>query len=162
MKFFRVKSLQQLLVFFLLLPAACLLFLMGFTGFLYARKVMLGQWQEAAIVKLQRAAHNIDIRLNRPIEWIEMFHKTGGEPEIDMGIGLNAGQVVIGNIGSEARAKYGIVGLEVDLTQPIQGVAKGGEVVTSEGCSQELLHIKRSFHVQLKGFHHPVNLIRHR
>ena len=79
MNFFRVKSLQQRLVFFLLLPAACLLFLMGFTGFLYARKIMLGQWQEAAIVKLQRAAHNIDMRLSRPIEWIEMFHKTGGE-----------------------------------------------------------------------------------
>jgi len=79
MSAFKVKSLQQRLVFFLLLPAAFLLFLMAFTGFLYARKIMLGQWREAAIVKLQRAAHNIDMRLSRPIEWIEMFHKTGGE-----------------------------------------------------------------------------------
>jgi len=76
---FTVKSLQQRLVFFLLLPAAFFLFLMALTGFLYARKIMLGQWTEASIVKLQRAAHNIDMRLSRPIEWIEMFHKTGGE-----------------------------------------------------------------------------------
>jgi class 3 adenylate cyclase len=131
---------------------------MGFRGFLCSRKVMLGRWTEAAIVKLRRAAHNIDMRLSRPIEWIEMFHETGGEPEIEMGIGLNAGQVVVGNIGSEARAKYGIVGSEVNLTQPIQGVAKGVEVVISKGYSQEPLPIKRSFDVQLKGFHHPVNL----
>ena len=74
-----VKSLQQRLVFFLLLPAAIFLFIMGFAGFLYARKIMLSQWTEAAIVKLQRAAHNIDMRLAKTANWIEMFHKTGGE-----------------------------------------------------------------------------------
>ena len=47
-----VKSLQHRLVFFLLLPDAVFLFIMGFAGFLYARKIMLGQWTEAAIVKL--------------------------------------------------------------------------------------------------------------
>jgi class 3 adenylate cyclase len=84
-----------------------------------------------------------------------------GLPELEMGIGLNAGQVVVGNIGSEARAKYGIVGSEVNLTHRIQGVAKGGEVVISSsiyGYSEEHLHIKRSFDVKLKGFQHPFNL----
>ena len=79
MSFFMVKSLQQRLVFFLLLPAAIFLFIMGFAGFLYARKIMLSQWTEAAIVTLQRAAHNIDMRLAKTAYWIEMFHKTGGE-----------------------------------------------------------------------------------
>jgi len=84
-----------------------------------------------------------------------------GLPELEMGIGLNAGQVVVGNIGSEARAKYGIVGSEVNLTQRIQEVAKGGEVVISSSIynsSQEHLHIKKSFDVKLKGVHRPVNL----
>jgi HAMP domain-containing protein len=79
MRFFTVKSLQQRLILFLLLPVACLLFLVGLLGFIYARQVMLNQWTEAAVLKLQRAAHNIDMRLGRPIEWIELFHKTGGE-----------------------------------------------------------------------------------
>jgi adenylate cyclase len=78
MHLFRVKSLQQRLIFFLLLPVICLLVLVGFLGFIYARQVMLNQWREAAIVKLRWAAHNIDMRLGRLIEWIEMFHKTGG------------------------------------------------------------------------------------
>jgi hypothetical protein len=79
MRFFMVKTLHQGLIFFLLLPVACLLFFTGIWGFFYARQVMLKQWREASIVKLQRAAHTIDLRLGRPIKWIEMFHKTGGE-----------------------------------------------------------------------------------
>jgi adenylate cyclase len=79
MHFFPIKSLQQRLLLFLLLPVAGLLFLVGLLGFIYARQVMLAQWREAAILKLQRAAHFIDMRLGRPIEWIEMFHKTGAE-----------------------------------------------------------------------------------
>ncbi len=79
MQLFVIKSLKQRLVLFILLPAVLLLSLTGFFGFIYARKVMLNQWQEAVIAKLRWAAHNIDMRLSRPIEWIEMFHRTGGE-----------------------------------------------------------------------------------
>ena len=79
MHLFRVKSLQQRLIFFLLLPVAGLLVLVGLLGFIYARQVMLDQWREAAIANLRWAAHNIDMRLVKPIEWIEVFDKTGGK-----------------------------------------------------------------------------------
>ena len=72
-----IKSLRQRLILFLLLPVASLLFIMGFVGFIFARATMLDEWREAAILKLQRAAHHMDMRLSRPIEWMEMFHKTG-------------------------------------------------------------------------------------
>jgi hypothetical protein len=62
-----IRSLQQRLVLFLLLPAALVLFAMGFLGFLYARGIMLNQWREAAILRLERAAHHIDMRLTKPI-----------------------------------------------------------------------------------------------
>jgi class 3 adenylate cyclase len=72
-----INKLQQRLFFFLLLPVALLLFLAGFLGFIFARNNMLDQWREAATLKLQRAAHHIDMRLNQRIFWIEMFQKTG-------------------------------------------------------------------------------------
>jgi len=72
-----IKSLNQRLTLFLLLPVALLLFLTGFGGFIFARKVLLDEWREASLLKLQRAAHHIDMRLNRPIEIIHMFHRTG-------------------------------------------------------------------------------------
>ena len=72
-----IKSLNQRLALFLLLPVALLLFLMGFVGFIFARNVLLDEWKEASVLRLQRAAHFIDMRLTRPIEVINMFHNTG-------------------------------------------------------------------------------------
>jgi len=71
-----IKSLEQKLIVFLLLPVAALLFATGFLGFLYARGILLGEWREGAILKLERAAHHIEMRLTRPMQWIQMFHRT--------------------------------------------------------------------------------------
>jgi adenylate cyclase len=71
-----IKSLKQKLSLLLILPVALLLFLAGVSGFIYIRNVLLNEWQEAAILKLERAAHYIDMRLDRSIEWIKMFHET--------------------------------------------------------------------------------------
>jgi len=78
---FRITSLQKRFSLYLLLPVAFLLFAVGFVGFLYARNTMLEGWREAAILKLQRAAHHIDMRLSRPLERIDVFHKTGSRGE---------------------------------------------------------------------------------
>ena len=75
----RPRSLQQRLSLFMFLPVALLLIAMGFVGFIYARDSLVNQWREAAILKLQRAAHQVDMRLNRTKTWIQMFHKTAGE-----------------------------------------------------------------------------------
>jgi len=84
-----------------------------------------------------------------------------GYPSLHMGIGLHAGEVVVGNIGSESRAKYGIIGSAVNLTHRIQGQAQGGEVVVSEMVfhhCEETLAVSRTFETPLKGIAHPVTL----
>lgn len=82
-------------------------------------------------------------------------------PALEMGIGLHAGEVVVGNIGSESRAKYGIVGSAVNLTHRIQGQAHGGEVVVSEAVwryADRFLAVRREFQTRLKGIQEPVTL----
>ena len=75
----QIKSLQQRLMLFLFLPVAALLIGMGVIGLVYARNSILTQWREAAVLKLQRAAHEVDMRLSRPLKWLEMYNNTGGE-----------------------------------------------------------------------------------
>lgn len=77
-----------------------------------------------------------------------------GLPEIRMGIGVHTGDVIVGNIGTETRAKYGIVGSDVNLTDRIQSTAGGGKVVISERTYEairESLKVSREFSVCLKG-----------
>ena len=82
-------------------------------------------------------------------------------PPVHMGIGLHVGEVVVGNIGSEPRVKYGIVGSAVNLAHRIQGQAQGGEVVVSQSVYR-LFHsevtISRKFEARLKGIQDPVTL----
>lgn len=87
--------------------------------------------------------------------------RQGGLPELHMRIGLNSGVVVVGNIGSDTWAKYGIVGSQVNLTHRVQTVAKGGEVVISESAhryAEGQIAAERLTGVALKGVKEPVNL----
>jgi phosphoserine phosphatase RsbU/P len=71
-------SLQGRFTLFLILPVTALLVIMGVAGFFYARDLILDQWREAAILKLQRAAHQMDMHLVSIKEAIRLFHETSG------------------------------------------------------------------------------------
>jgi sigma-B regulation protein RsbU (phosphoserine phosphatase) len=78
------KSLQQRLLLFLILPVALSLIGMGIVGFIYASDVLLSQWQEAAVLRLGRAAHQVDMQLGRIKGWIRALNGAGesSDPEI--------------------------------------------------------------------------------
>ncbi len=63
------------------------------------------------------------------------FREKGFE-EVTMGCGLNTGQVVAGNIGSNLRSKYGIVGNAINLAGRIESFTVGGQVLVSESTIQ--------------------------
>jgi hypothetical protein len=66
------------MVLFLLVPVAFLLLAMGAFGFFFARGVILDQWKEASILKLEQAAHQLDMRLSKPTDWIEKWEDSTG------------------------------------------------------------------------------------
>jgi len=55
-----------------------------------------------------------------------------GYPALEMGIGINTGSVIVGNIGSEIRMKYGIVGATVNMASRIESNTIGGQVLVGE------------------------------
>jgi sigma-B regulation protein RsbU (phosphoserine phosphatase) len=76
----KLSGLQQRLAIYMFLPVALLLAGMGIAGFVYARNSLITEWGEAANLKLQRAAHQVDMRLGRAKEWLKMFHTSDENP----------------------------------------------------------------------------------
>jgi PAS domain S-box-containing protein len=82
-------------------------------------------------------------------------------PDLEMGIGIHTGQVVVGNIGSAERMKYGVVGSHVNLTSRIQSCTTGGQILVSEATRREvgqILKIGKQTEVRVKGFEEPVTV----
>ena len=82
-------------------------------------------------------------------------------PEIAMGIGINTGEVVAGNIGSQSRAKYAVVGNHVNLTARIESYTVGGQILISETTYKEVEAIAKtngSMEVEPKGVSHPISI----
>jgi class 3 adenylate cyclase len=53
-------------------------------------------------------------------------------PTIEMGIGVNTGETIVGNIGSRRIMKYNVIGSHVNLTSRIESFTTGGQVLISE------------------------------
>jgi adenylate cyclase len=90
---------------------------------------------------------------------VNINNKKAGYPVVAMGVGINSGQVIAGNIGSNLRSKYGVVGNAINLASRLESFTVGGQVLISGSTKKEcgdLLRIDDQWEIKIKGVAHPV------
>jgi len=101
------------------------------------------------------------IAMQRAMEEVNRLNAARGLPRLEMGIGLSTGEAVVGNIGSEKRAKYAVVGSTVNLAARVEGCTVGGQILLSPTTYERIRAVAEvgpPLPVEVKGFREPLLL----
>lgn len=92
--------------------------------------------------------------MQKRMEAVNRWNREHGYEELAMGVGINTDAVILGNIGSEKRTKYGVLGAAVNLAGRIESYTTEGQILLSPSTRAavgEELTIRRTLAVQPKG-----------
>jgi adenylate cyclase len=106
-----------------------------------------------------RRAVACSIAMQRAMKGLNEHNAKLGLPKLEMGIALNTGEVIVGNIGSQKHIKYGVVGSHVNLTARIESNTVGGQILIS-GTTYDLagaeIKVGEKQLIVAKGFPEPI------
>lgn len=101
------------------------------------------------------------VEMQQTMEELNAENRALGMPELAMGVGINSGEVVVGNIGSQRRMKYSVVGSPVNLASRIESFTLGGQILISDttlSYVHETARVDGRLRVKVKGVDGPVSI----
>ncbi len=100
------------------------------------------------------------IEMQATLKTLQPHFKERGWPEIHIGVGINSGRVSVGNMGSEVRVAYTVMGDEVNLASRLEGITKqyGVGVIVGENTRNTVpdFAYRELDHVRVKGKDKPI------
>jgi adenylate cyclase len=100
------------------------------------------------------------IEMQEALKALQPRFKERGWPEIHIGVGVNTGRVSVGNMGSEVRVAYTVMGDEVNLASRLEGITKqyGVGVIVGENTRKAVTDFvyRELDHVRVKGKDKPI------
>ncbi len=101
------------------------------------------------------------LKMQAALKQLNLKRLTNNQVPLTMGIGINTGVVVSGNLGSDKRTDYTVIGEEVNLASRLCSKAAPGQVLISDSMYRKLkglVEMRTLEPVPLKGFSEPVKV----
>ncbi|MDR2468416.1 MAG: hypothetical protein LBD22_05595 [Spirochaetaceae bacterium] len=101
------------------------------------------------------------IMMQNSMQEVNAWNKHNNYPVLNMGAGINTGECIVGNIGSEKIMKYNVIGGHVNLCGRIESYTSGGQIYISENTranAKSELKINHYEHVHPKGLPAPITI----
>lgn len=145
-------------------------FLTPMTGVIHEYRGTIDKYMGDAIMAFWGAPLRDEQHANHAVKaalkMVQVMHELGPEfkkrgwPELKIGVGLNTGMMNVGNMGSEFRMAYTVLGDAVNLGSRLEGLTKqyGVDLMVSETTAEaapEYLYRQLDL-VRVKGKHEPV------
>jgi adenylate cyclase len=84
-----------------------------------------------------RAVH-CAIEMQNAMVGLNADNMQSGLPELRMGIGINSGELIVGNIGCEKRKQYGAVGTPINAAFRVESKTRPGEILITQAVQERL------------------------
>ena len=94
--------------------------------------VVFGAPEELPLQGSASLAVGCAVEMQNAMTEVNAWNRDHGYPELAMGIGINSGRCVVGNIGSGNRMKYGCMGEAVNLAGRMESLSIGGQINITE------------------------------
>jgi adenylate cyclase len=101
--------------------------------------------------------------MRRRLAEFNQNRRVKNQPQIRIGIGISSGEVVSGNIGSQKRMDYTVIGDGVDISSRLEGVTKeyGCDIILSEytyGLCRDHIVVRELDRIRVKGKTKPISI----
>src|SRR5436305_3516072 len=128
-----------------------------------AIKSVLGNVKSQGKAEDAKAAAHAALGMRRELLRLNNAWKTEGRMTLGMGVGINHGDVLAGNIGSQDRADLTVIGNAVNLASRLEGLTRiyGVDILVGTAAAdliRDEFHLRSVARAQVKGKTEPVDV----
>src|SRR5438874_5553654 len=122
-----------------------------------------GNVKSQGVAKDAKAAAHAALGMRRELLRLNNAWKTEGRMTLGMGVGINHGEVLAGNIGSQDRADLTVIGNAVNLASRLEGLTRiyGVDILVGTAAAdliRDEFHLRSVARAQVKGKTEPVDV----